>query len=176
MKRSYSNGSQQHNTVTYFVGTEVEHTAALGQRTLFVVGNQPAETTQSLAQTHDATHVYVGANKSFEPWSNLSDTVSQLLAAGLWVTVDFHSAHWQWCVQHLQTLLSHPRLILMISVEMPEVHTVNHNTVLKIDDVGMAETNSGVWCHSVNSLTTSSACTEWHCYTQDQIISQGDQQ
>lgn len=173
MKRSYSNGSQDTNTVSYFVGTEVERTAALGQHTLFVVGNQSAESILDQAKSHNVTHIYIGANKSFEPWPELCDTVSALLKQHYWVTVDFHSAHWAWCMENLKPVLKDPWLVLMVSVEMPEVSLANSNTVIKIDDVGMAETNPGVWCHSLECFITEDAITTWDRYTDDEII--GDQ-
>ena len=39
MKRDYVSG--EIDTVTYFTGTEVEHTPAYGMYTLFVTGVQP---------------------------------------------------------------------------------------------------------------------------------------
>ena len=36
MKREYNTGTK--DSVTFFIGTEIEHTPAYGMRTLFVVG------------------------------------------------------------------------------------------------------------------------------------------
>ena len=40
MKRVYDQGTD--DSVTFFVGTEVEHTPAYGKKTLFIVGKNDA--------------------------------------------------------------------------------------------------------------------------------------
>ena len=43
--------------VVYFTGTEVEHTAMYGERTLFVVGVQPVAEIQKRADAHGIKHL-----------------------------------------------------------------------------------------------------------------------
>jgi hypothetical protein len=60
------------NNVEFFIGREVEHTAAHGSLTLFIVGLQSIESIEkaindpSLIGT-PITHLYFGANHSFAP-------------------------------------------------------------------------------------------------------------
>ena len=54
-----------HENIKFFIGTEVEHTPAYNQRTLFVVGVQSVERILPLAAQFDCPHIYFGANMSF---------------------------------------------------------------------------------------------------------------
>ena len=71
MKRPYANGTQ--DDVKLFFGTEVEHTLAYLQKTMFVVGY--VSTTQEIlqlvktAESKNCTHIYLGANQSFDQCS-----------------------------------------------------------------------------------------------------------
>ena len=44
-----------HEEVSFFIGTEVEHTPAFGLRTLFVVGLQDSQIIQQEAKNNDLT-------------------------------------------------------------------------------------------------------------------------
>ena len=52
MKRDYTS-SNNVTGVTYFVGTEIEHTPAFGKKTLFVVGIQDADEIIEMASNND---------------------------------------------------------------------------------------------------------------------------
>ena len=54
-----------HNEVSFFIGTEVEHTPAFGKRTLFVVGLQDPDIVWQEFHNNDCEHIYFGANQSF---------------------------------------------------------------------------------------------------------------
>jgi hypothetical protein len=56
-----------HNDISFFIGTEVEHTPAFGLRTLFVVGLQDSQIIKQEAMNNDCEHIYFGANQSFPP-------------------------------------------------------------------------------------------------------------
>ena len=45
-----------HNSVSLFVGTEVEHSPAYGQKTLFVIDIQPQELIEAAVVVHKCTH------------------------------------------------------------------------------------------------------------------------
>ena len=51
----------------FFIGTEVEHTPAYGQKTLFVVGLQNLKEILARALNNNCPHIYLGANQSFQP-------------------------------------------------------------------------------------------------------------
>ena len=73
--------------VVYFTGTEVEHTAMYGERTLFVVGVQPCNEIQQRADAHGIKHLYFGTSQSFAPesdadWIAWENMIKALLKAG----------------------------------------------------------------------------------------------
>ena len=55
-----------HGDVSFFIGTEVEHTLAFGKRTLFVVGLQDPQIVLQEFDNNDCEHIYFGANQSFD--------------------------------------------------------------------------------------------------------------
>jgi len=54
-----------HEEVSFFIGTEVEHTPAFGLRTLFVVGVQDPQIVLQEFNNNNCEHIYFGANQSF---------------------------------------------------------------------------------------------------------------
>lgn len=165
---------QGHENVNFFIGSEVEHTPALNKKTLFVVGvPSTAEITQ-LANQHKITNIYLGANQSFnqskiEQFSHLLD---ELIGQGFTVTLDFEATDYALVVSKLpKSVLSSRYFIPMISVALPSIESMNSNTTLKIDDVDFAATNSGVWCHNINSLLDNNRFTPWGEYESDKVIS-----
>jgi len=161
--------------VEFFLGQEVEHTPALGKQTLFVVGIHDSEQILNLVNEYQVDHVYFGANQCFESYNNGDDNewidmISPILAAGHWTTLDFDIEYWS-RVQRFP-FANHGRFIPMISVKIPYIESVNHNTTVKIDDTGFAKTNPGVWCYQLRTLTdpNKSSFTDWSKYTQDKVI------
>ena len=79
----------------FFIGTEVEHSPAHGQRTLFVIGTQPYKEILSRALNHNCPHIYLGANQSFsvdteqasQEWDFMLNNL--IKDTGIWVTLDF---------------------------------------------------------------------------------------
>jgi succinate dehydrogenase/fumarate reductase-like Fe-S protein len=69
-----------HNEVSFFIGTEVEHTPAFGKRTLFVVGVQDAQIVIQEAKNNKIEHIYFGANQSF-PAIDKNDADASFAAA-----------------------------------------------------------------------------------------------
>jgi hypothetical protein len=174
-----------HNNVKFFTGTEVEHTPASGQKTLFVVGLQNAseildilaEHRSHLDTTRHITHVYFGANMSFpssirtndavfwDPWENM---IQRCLDAGYLCTLDIDVA----CVEGLleTALCEHNNFIPMISVKLPYIRQLGYNATVKLDDKDFDATNPGVWCHSLHTLQKRSVFTDWSKYTKDETI------
>ena len=67
MDRKYK--TKKSRLVTFFTGTEVEKTKALGMKTLFVVGLQDLDKIVAHADALDIKHIYLGANHSCLPAS-----------------------------------------------------------------------------------------------------------
>lgn len=159
------------NDTNFFIGTEVEHTPAYGQRTLFVVGIQSVEEILTRALNNKCPHIYLGANQSFDPENNFEEweqLAISLLSEGIWVTLDIDIQHVQWLNDSV--IVSYETFIPMISAKIPHISNLNYNATLKIDDVDFKATNPGVWCHSVHSLMDRAKFTDWTKYTSDQVI------
>lgn len=158
----------------FFVGTEVEHSPAHGQRTLFVVGLQPKEEILARALNNNCPHIYLGANQSFAPndneWEKWGVLIADLLRDGIWVTLDFDSEYAKHPWFHDNGWCEYDNFIPMISVKLPYISLFNYNATVKIDDTGFRKTNPGVWCHSLHNLMDRSNFTDWSKYTSDEII------
>jgi len=165
-----------HEAVSMFVGTEVEHSPAHGQRTLFVVGVQDSHEVMDTAFKQACSHIYFGANQSFprlhvndgnawRPWERM---IQDCLEGGFQCTLDLDVS----CTEGLleSSLVEYDRFIPMISVKLPYIRQLGYNATLKIDDRDFAATNPGVWCHSLHDLQKRSRFTDWSRYTQDEVI------
>jgi hypothetical protein len=170
-----------HDNTRFFLGTEVEHTPALGMKTLFVIGVQPVQDIDAMLndawrRNCQANHVYFGANHSFPgipvnngaDWGRWEHMIYHCLERGLWCTLDVDVS----CVEGLleSGLVEHRRFIPMISVKMPYINQLGYNAVLKIDDKDFDATNPGVWCHNVHSLQRRSRFTDWDQYIKDEVL------
>lgn len=172
-----------HENVDLFIGHEVEHTPAYGQKTLFVVGLQDTNKILEILNDHRTyidperhiTHVYFGANMSFPNllvndyrWHDWEAMIKAVLDAGYTCTLDIDVA----CVEGLAEsgLCDYNNFIPMVSVKMPYIRQLNYNATLKIDDKDFAASNPGVWCHSIHTLQKRSVFTDWSKYTKDKSI------
>jgi len=171
MKRDYTSGVKE--SVTYFVGDEIERTPAFGMKTLFVVGIQKVEEIISLAELYKCQHIYFGANQSYAPesademfvWDHM---IMECLTEGYWCTLDFDA---QWVEDVIEGgMVEQHRFIPQISVKLPYLTQLGYNATLKIDDKDFAATNPGVWCHRLRDLTTTDSFTTWDEYSKDIII------
>ena len=57
--------TEQRQQTDYFIRTEIEHTAMLGERTLFVVGNKSVNDIVERAPAHGIRHLYFGTSPKF---------------------------------------------------------------------------------------------------------------
>jgi hypothetical protein len=165
-----------HDSVKFFVGSEVEHSPAYGMRTLFVVGVQDSTEIVATAQKNNCEHIYFGANQSFPnlvvnnsgEWNRWENMIGSCLMHGAWCTLDLDVGAAEGLLEG--TLIDHPRFIPMISVKLPYTKLYNYNTTIKIDDKDFQATNPGVWCHSLHDLQNRAVFTDWSKYTQDKVI------
>lgn len=162
-----------HEDTKFFIGTEVEHTPAHGQRTLFVVGYQPKEEILARALNNACPHIYLGANQSFHPkdsqaWAAWDTLLNDMLKEGIWLTLDFDVSLAEEVLECGMT--EYATFIPMISVKLPYMKQFNYNTTIKLDDKDFKATNPGVWCHSLHDLQTRDTFTDWTKYTKDEII------
>jgi hypothetical protein len=155
----------------FFWGHEVEHTPALGQRTLFVVGYRGQEAIdRELAKRPEVRHIFFGANDSYHPqswqehtaWENV---ISSYLDRGFWCSLDIPFD--QVAEFNDSGLCERDQFIPIIKVPIPYVRLWNYNTCVKIDDRDFADTNPGVWTHSLHELQDRAKFTAWSEYSKD---------
>lgn len=169
MQRPYQTSVQ--TDVQFFVGTEVEHTPLVGQKTLFVVGVQPVADILYQAQANNVSAIYLGANQSFDadPTKAWHEMIWSLLTnKQYWVTLDFDVRFAEWVAEG--GYCEHNRFVPMISVKIPYIGLFNYNTTVKIDDKDFDKSNPGVWCHRLVELMQPSRFTDWTRYKQDRAI------
>jgi hypothetical protein len=165
-----------HEAVSFFVGTEVEHTPALGMPTLFVVGVHDSREIMDTAHRQACLHIYFGANQSFprldindadgwRPWERM---IQDCLEGGFQCTLDLDVT----CAEGLleSSLVEYHNFIPMLSVKLPYIRQFGYNATLKIDDRDFRASNPGVWCHSLYDLQKRRVFTPWSKYTQDKVI------
>jgi len=170
MKRDYNDGVK--DDVTFFVGTEIEHTPAYGKTTLFVVGLQNPDKVAKLAQSVNADHIYLGANHSFNGTNLMywEAVIKELLKRDFWVTLDFDYKHYEDILDSLVQWNEHDRFITQLSVKLPYTDLLNYNTCIKVDDKDFRATNPGVWVHHLHDLKDRSKFTDWSQYGKDSPI------
>ena len=157
----------------FFIGTEVEHSPAYGQRTLFVIGLQNPKEILARALNNNCPHIYLGANQSYRPtnakeYQDWDFVLISLLKEDIWVTLDFDVADAEEVLEG--GMVEYDTFIPMISVKLPYINQFNYNATLKLDDKDFKATNPGVWSHSLHELLDRKVFTDWSKYTQDEII------
>jgi hypothetical protein len=173
MKRDYTDGVKE--DVTFFVGTEVEHTPAFGMRTLFVTGVQPVDEIAYHFDRHPdgIEHIFFGANHSYNPqtydehkaWENM---IQFFLDKDYLCSLDIPINQLE--EFHDSGLCESDNFIPQIRVPIPYIKLWNYNTMLKIDDKDFKATNPGVWSHSLHTLMDRSKFTDWNQYKNDEIV------
>ena len=163
-----------HENAKFFYGTEVEHTPALGKKTLFVVGVQTTD--DIAAHLQGCEHIYFGANQSFpnlaindaDAWWAWEDMITTFLKKDYLCTLDIDVG----CAEGLleSGLCERHNFIPMISVKLPYIRQLGYNATLKLDDKDFAATNLGVWCHSIHDLQNRDHFTDWSKYTKDEVL------
>jgi len=163
----------------FFIGTEVEHSPAYGQRTLFVVGLQNPKEILARALNNNCPHIYLGANQSFNPshtskdpddqsWRDWDFMIMELLKNDIWVTLDYDVKYHEIILDY--GFIEYSTFIPMISVKLPFIQQLGYNATIKIDDTGFKESNPGVWAHRVHDLMDRKVFTDWTKYTKDEVI------
>ena len=164
-----------HEAVSFFIGTEVEHSPAYGLRTLFVVGIQDPQIVLQQFNNNDCGHIYFGANQSFPPigtnsseWTQWENMIHPFLSKGILCTLDIDVNQVEGLLE--SGLTERRNFIPMISVKLPYIQQLGYNATIKLDDKNFAATNPGVWCHSIHELQNRGCFTGWSKYSQDEVI------
>ena len=172
MNRTYEN--MVTNTAKMFVGKEVERTAYFGQQTLFVVGS-PQDNIDLItkhATANNCTHIFFGANHSYEPETIVEahewKTTIEQLAVKFNVSIDVGSnfMHYVWRTK----LNAVPKICIQIRLEVPDCAIYNDLTMVKIDDTGFKYSNPGIWTMPLKSICSNENFTAWDEYNKDRIV------
>lgn len=174
-----------HEGVKFFIGGEVEQTAAFNKKTLFVVGYQNTSTIKQLANEHNIKHIFLSANRSFDSVEKRDghymvgntfaadwDTqITELLDTGFMVSLDYPAHKHVMVLEILNDSVWQSRnFVPILSVAVPHINDSNVNLTIKIDDTNFGATNPGVWCINHHEITDSNRFTSWDEYTDDVII------
>ena len=170
MKRNYQSGVA--DNVTFFVGTEIEHTPAYGKKTLFVTGVQPVE--HIAVNLQGCEHIFFGANHSFNPQTYeehkaWEDMILFFLDKEYLCSLDIPINQVE--EFHESGYCEYNNFIPQIRIPIPYIKLWNYNTMIKIDDKDFKATNPGVWSHSLHKLMDRDNFTSWDQYKGDTIIS-----
>lgn len=171
MNRDYTSGTA--DNVVFFIGNEVEHTPAFGMKTLFVTGVQPVEAIIGALTNQDITHIFFGANHSFNPkdfdeHKEWEEMIFHFLKQDYLCSLDIPMNQVE--EFHESGYCEYDNFIPQIRVPIPYIKLWNYNTMLKIDDKDFKATNPGVWSHSLHSLLDRKNFTDWFRYKNDEII------
>ena len=170
MKRDYVSGKI--DNVTYFTGTEVEHTPAYGMYTLFVTGVQPVkDIEEQLLQYNQVEHIFFGANHSVPQHKvgpGWGEMIEYFLKKDYWCSLDIPITSAEEILE--DGLVEYNNFIPQIRVPIPYVKLWNYNTMVKIDDKGFNATNPGVWSHRLHDLMDANKFTDWSKYGLDKPI------
>jgi hypothetical protein len=160
---------------SFYVGPNVEHSPAYSKKTLFVVGKQDSNKIINLARENKATHIFLGANHSFDfdPTDNTrywDSTITALLDRGFWVTLNYPAHQHESILKMLNQFIWLSRLFVpLLSIRIPKLQTSNGNLSVKFDD-DFKGSNPGVWCMHFHQVTDSNRFTDWIEYSTDLII------
>jgi hypothetical protein len=177
-----------HEGVRFFIGPEVEQTAAFNKKTLFVVGLQDTALIRKLADENGIKHIFLSANRSFDSVDKVNgvymvgDTHASswekqiliLLSANYMVSLDYPAHKHSMLLEILHSSIWQSRnFVPILSVAIPHVNTSSVNLTVKIDDINFGATNPGVWCINHHEITDSNRFTGWGEYGDDVIIDVG---
>ncbi|MFI5405744.1 MAG: hypothetical protein ACHQ1D_04440 [Nitrososphaerales archaeon] len=167
-----------HENIRFFVGPEVEHTPAFSKRTLFVIGKQDIDKIVGIARENKVTHIFMGANHSFDvdptDGTHYWDlTIQSLLNRGYWVTLDYPAHQHESVLRILSNTVWTSRMFVpLLSVRIPKIQTSSINLTVKIDDVDFKGSNPGVWCMHYHEVTDSNRFTDWVEYGNDFVVNE----
>ena len=172
MKRDYDAG--EFDNVTYFTGTEVEHTPAFGMKTLFVTGIQDHNEIMEFYNREGCEHIFFGANHSYKPvtseeFEDWDLMIRAFTDKDILCSLDIPSTiNLEWFLDGGLTETDY--FIPQLRVVVPYVAQWNYNTMIKIDDKDFKASNPGVWCHSLHDLMDRNKFTDWSKYGLDKPI------
>lgn len=159
MLRTYKGDLTRGTNPDFFIGNEVEKTAAFGMKTLFCHGVLKYwRIAEELKNHPDIRHVYLNHNHTH--LDDRENKVIVLTDAGYTVTEEVQYS------RMLDLTAYNENHIILVSIPIQFVES--SSVYLKIDDYGFNSTNSGVWTFNVKDMDEYK--TSWDAYSNDEII------
>lgn len=172
MNRTYQNVVT--NTAKMFVGLEIELTPYYGLRTLFVVGSpeDQIDLISKHADENNCTHIFLGANHSYEP-QTIEEAVEWSLAISMLaqkykVSVDVGSNFLHYFRRSKAHLVKD--VCLQVRLEISDISEYNDLVMIKIDDSGFRHSNPGIWTTKLTKICSPENFTGWDAYQQDRVV------
>jgi len=173
MERFYTNGFFANDEVKVFVGTEIEHTPAHGEKTLFLATNElTTDQIVDLAELNACEAIYYGANRKYmhNHGTQLAQ-ITKLLDIGYYVTVDYQYSIHEQVKEKFRSVWNREKFIPFCSIIFPKSED-DDNLCIKVDDVDFNKTNPGVWTMTMNHFKQTAGFTGWNEYKSDQPLTQ----
>ena len=173
MERFYNNGFFANDEVKIFVGKEIEHTPAYGEKTLFLARNDlTTDQIIELAELNACEAIYFGANRKYMHNHGMQfSQMKKLLEAGYYVTVDYPYSLHQQVKEKFKDIWKQEKFIPFCSIIFPDSED-DDQLCIKVDDVDFNKTNPGVWTMSMNHFKQTAGFTSWNEYKSDQPLQQ----
>jgi hypothetical protein len=149
----------------FMIGSEIEKTPAFNLRTLFVQGFKSFEEISSIGKENNVEHIYLGANRSYEPNHDWNELISKLLSEFV-VTLDYKNEYHSPILT--EDIWRNEKFIPMITIDVSNLCGLSKNLTLKIDDTEFK--SPGIWCVNYQDVADSKKFTAWDEYSSDAII------
>jgi len=166
---------KNHEGAIYWVGPEVENTAAFSAKTLFVNGVRSISQMIEYATEFGCKHIHLGADDSFQKnklWNNI---LPELLDTGLKITLEYPFDAHDFVVETLDTSVwAHNNFIPVVACKIQNIETLSKNLCLKVDDKSFEYSNDGVWTLSITELLDRNRQTLWQDYVDEVKLRDAD--
>lgn len=162
---------KEYDNVIFYVGPEVEQTPAFSLKTLFVQGVRSAAKILEYAEKHNCKHVKIGANNSFQRNKLLAGVVTEILQAGVKVSLVYPvDAHEFVLETYNDDILGHPNFIPVVTCQIRRLESISKNMSVKIDDAEFGGSNAGVWTFVTHNLLDPNRKTDWNDYSHEEVL------
>jgi hypothetical protein len=139
--------------MTFYIGPEINHTAAFSKKTLFVEGWQAyPQMIIATAKEFKATHISLATNDTFSLEYDWNTLLTELLDLGFMVTLPYPvELHNRLLLDLSRGVLQSRNFVPLPTVHIMDMSKANPNLTLKIDDMSREGTWSLHFHHLMDS-------------------------
>ena len=168
MRKTMTN---KYENVIFYCGPEVNHTAANGLKTLFVMGFRGTQQIIELANFNSFRAIHLGIHGTFQKNKNLASQLPLLLETGLRITLEYPIDAHQFVLDMLPDgVRTHPNFIPLINCEIDKIALTSKNLAVKFNDTEFGGGNRGVWTLPVNEIMDSNRFASWEDHENEEIL------